>query len=91
MQPRKLFLIILGTLIISALAAGCTPEGPCEVTGNESLTIYRLPDPASDVFVPSQQAGPMRSWPTLQAVLSDLIRVSPRPATLVWPATVGYS
>ncbi|MCD6425631.1 MAG: hypothetical protein J7L35_09000 [Anaerolineales bacterium] len=50
MRDRKLFFLILGALIINALAAGCTPEGPCEITGNQSLTVYRLPVAGSDIF-----------------------------------------
>ena len=50
MQHRKLFFLILGALIISALAAGCTPGGPCEFTGTTDLTVYRLPDLGSNVF-----------------------------------------
>ena len=45
-------LLILGVLILAAGAviAGCTSGGPCEITAFEPLTVYRLPDPASDVF-----------------------------------------
>jgi len=50
MQSKKLFMLLLTALAVGIAAAGCTPGGPCEITGNESLTIYRLPDPASDVF-----------------------------------------
>ena len=50
MKSAKFFIMILIVLGISIATAGCTPSGPCMITGNESLTIYRLPDPASDVF-----------------------------------------
>jgi len=64
MRSKKVFFLILGALIISALAPGCTPSGPCEVTGNESLTIYRLPDPASDVFgtLPAGETYEVLAW-----------------------------
>ncbi len=50
MQRGKFMILILIVLAASFAAAGCTPSGPCEITGTESLTVYRLPNPASDVF-----------------------------------------
>jgi len=49
MKKSKFFYLILAAITISLAAAGCT-SGPCEITANEPLTIYRLPDAASDVF-----------------------------------------
>jgi len=50
MHSKKLFILLLTALAVGIAAAGCTQGGPCEITGNESLTVYRLPDPASDIF-----------------------------------------
>jgi len=50
MQSKRLCILLLTALAVGIAAAGCTPSGPCMITGNESLTVYRLPDPASDVF-----------------------------------------
>ena len=50
MQRSKFLVPILVFLVVSATAAGCVPQGPCEFTGNVALTVYRLPDESSDVF-----------------------------------------
>jgi hypothetical protein len=49
MKKRKnLFLMILCLSIITILT-GCY-GGPCNFSGTEPLTVYRLPDLSSDVF-----------------------------------------
>lgn len=50
MKHIKFFVLILAGLAISAAAAGCTPQGPCEFTGTTDLTVYRLPVAGSDIF-----------------------------------------
>ncbi len=50
MKIGKLLILILVVFAASIALAGCTPSGPCQFTGIKSLTAYRLPDPASDVF-----------------------------------------
>ena len=50
MKHIKFFILILLGLAISAAAAGCTPQGPCEFTGTTDLTVYRLPVAGSDIF-----------------------------------------
>lgn len=50
MDRLKFLILSLLILAAGALIAGCTADGPCEITAFEPLTVYRLPDPASDVF-----------------------------------------
>jgi hypothetical protein len=53
MKIRSCVLIILALLVGSLIMAACTPSSsaePCVFTANEALTVYRLPDSASDVF-----------------------------------------
>ncbi len=53
MKIRSCVLITLALLMGSLVLAACTPAAPaepCAFTANESLTVYRLPDSASDVF-----------------------------------------
>ncbi|HID50602.1 MAG TPA: hypothetical protein EYP41_01015, partial [Anaerolineae bacterium] len=52
MKTRSYLIIILALLTGSLILAGCTPSSTatCTFTANESLTAYRLPDSAADVF-----------------------------------------
>ena len=50
MKIPKATIIILGILAVGMLLASCTPSGPCTFTGNNPLTVYRLPDATSEIF-----------------------------------------
>jgi len=50
MKTIKFLFLILVFLGISVVASGCNPTGPCNFSGFTDLTVYRLPDPSSDVF-----------------------------------------
>lgn len=50
MKHKNVLFIFLVGLAVSIAAAGCTPQGPCEVTGTTDLTVYRLPIVGSDIF-----------------------------------------
>ncbi len=90
MFKKKYLILILIVLGISVVAAGCD-EGPCMVTGTMDLTIYRLPDPASDVFG-ILSAGD--SHEVLARTADGWVGFDPgiaQAAIPAWPATAGSS
>lgn len=53
MQGLHNRILVLGVSLAGLAAAGCvpsTPEGPCSLTTNTAITVYRLPDGSSDLF-----------------------------------------
>ena len=51
MYKRNIEFIILISLVVLLLLISCTPTSEsCSFTANAPLTVYRLPDSASDVF-----------------------------------------
>ena len=48
MSRNKTMILLLAVLIVSLIAAGCTPSGPCEFTQHMAMQVYRLPDASSE-------------------------------------------
>ncbi len=50
MKSTARLITILFVIGICLAAAGCNPTGPCYFYGFTDLTVFRLPDPGSDIF-----------------------------------------